>query len=260
MFTDVEGFTSISESMPTEALLQHISEYLDHLTTIILGQSGTVDKYIGDAIVSFWNAPLPDADHELHACRAALLCAAELKVLNAKWASEGKPPLNTRFGINTGEVSVGNMGSRERMNYTVLGDAANLASRLEGINKYYGTRIVVAEDTYEIVKDRFLMRPVDVVAVKGKVRGVRIYELVAGLPGDPDVPPSSDDVRCQELTARAFAAYIGRDFRSALSLYGELAKAFPSDAIGPMFVQRCEDYVKNPPGADWDGVVRMDTK
>jgi class 3 adenylate cyclase len=260
MFTDIEGFTSISESMPTEALLQHISEYLDHLTTIILGQSGTVDKYIGDAIMSFWGAPIPDPEHEAHACRAALLCVRELKALNAKWASEGKPELRTRFGISSGEVSVGNMGSRERMNYTVLGDAVNLASRLEGINKYYGTRIIVGADTAEVVKTLFLMRPVDVVAVKGKAKGVPIYELLAGLPGDPEVSPSAEQVRCQELTAQAFQAYIGRDFQAAATLYRRLAEAFPDDGVGPLFVRRCEEYLRDPPSPDWTGITRMTTK
>ncbi|MBN1609722.1 MAG: adenylate/guanylate cyclase domain-containing protein [Polyangiaceae bacterium] len=260
MFTDIEGFTSIAESMQTEALLQHISEYLDSLTTIILGQSGTVDKYIGDAIMSFWGAPIADPDHEAHACRAALLCVRELNTRNAKWASEGKPELRTRFGISSGEVSVGNMGSRERMNYTVLGDAVNLASRLEGINKYYGTRIIVGEDTYEVVKTRFLMRPVDVVAVKGKAKGVRIYELLAGLSGDPDVPASGEQLRCKELTEQAFQAYIGRDFQRAASLYQRLAGSFPDDGVGPLFVQRCEAYMRDPPGPDWTGITRMTRK
>ncbi len=260
MFTDIEGFTTISESMQTEALLQHISEYLDNLTTIILGQGGTVDKYIGDAIMSFWGAPISDAEHEAHACRAALLCVRELKELNAKWASQGKPELHTRFGISSGEVSVGNMGSRERMNYTVLGDAVNLASRLEGINKYYGTRIIVGGDTCEVVKAQFSMRPVDVVAVKGKARGVPIYELLAGLPEDPDVPPSAEQLRSKELTEQAFAAYLSRDFQTAASLYQRLADTFPDDELGPLFVKRCEAYLKDPPGPDWGGITRMTAK
>jgi adenylate cyclase len=260
MFTDIEGFTTISESMPTEALLQHISEYLDNLTTIILDQSGTVDKYIGDAIMSFWGAPVADPDHEIHSCRAALLCARRLQTLNAKWLSEGKPELRTRFGISSGDVSVGNMGSSERMSYTVLGDAVNLASRLEGINKYYGTRIIVGEETYEAVKLHFLMRPVDVVAVKGKARGVHIYELLAGLPDDHEVPPSAYDLQCQKLTEKAFQAYVSGDFGAALSLYEQLAKAFPDDQLAPMFMQRCNAYLTDPPGADWTGVTRMTTK
>jgi len=260
MFTDIEGFTTISESLPTEVLLQHISEYLDALTTIILGQSGTVDKYIGDAIMSFWGAPIADPNHEEHACRAALLCVRELRKLNAQWAKQGKPELHTRFGISSGEVSVGNMGSRERMNYTVLGDAVNLASRLEGVNKYYGTRIIVGADTHEVVQQRFLMRPIDVVAVKGKTNGVPIYELLAGALEDPELAPSAAQIRCQELTQQAFDAYLNREFQTARSLYRQLAEAFPDDALGHMFVARCENYLKTPPTAGWSGVTHMTAK
>lgn len=260
MFSDIEGFTTISESMPTEALLPHISEYLDSLTTIILRQGGTVDKYIGDCIMSFWGAPVEDPDHEVNACRTALLCVRELEALNARWIAEGKPALHTRFGISSGEVSVGNMGSRERMNYTVLGDSVNLASRLEGINKYYGTRIIVGAPTYEVAKTRFLMRPVDVVAVKGKAQGVAIYELLAGLPDDVDVPPSAEQVRCKELTEQAFRTYLSQDFQTALSLYQRLTEEFPGDEVGRMFVERCKEYLQEPPGADWTGITRMKSK
>jgi class 3 adenylate cyclase len=260
MFSDIEGFTTISESMPTEALLPHISEYLDNLTTIILDHGGTVDKYIGDAIMCFWGAPSPVPEQEEKACRTALLCTARLRALNAGWEKDGKPPLRTRFGINSGEVSVGNMGSSERMNYTVLGDAANVASRLEAINKYYGTGIIVGEQTHDVVKGRFVSRPIDVVAVKGKARGVRIYELLAGLPDDAELPPSADDLRRQELTERAFTAYLAREFAEAASLYRELADEFPDDALGEMFVARCDAYLKSPPDADWGGVMHMTEK
>ncbi|MBN2342035.1 MAG: hypothetical protein JXX29_08040 [Deltaproteobacteria bacterium] len=260
MFTDIQGFTTISESMETEALLQHISEYLDRLTTIILNQNGTVDKYIGDAIMSFWGAPIADEKHEMHACRAALLCARELNVLNAKWDEEGKPALVTRFGISTGEVSVGNMGSSERMNYTVLGDAVNLAARLEGINKYYGTRIIVGAATREVVKDQFLMRPVDIVAVKGKVQGVAIYELFAATPDDAELPPSEEQLQCSELTEQAFAAYLAQDFKTAFSAYRRLGELFPNDVVASMFCKRCEEYLKTPPGPDWTGVTHMTQK
>jgi adenylate cyclase len=260
MFTDIEGFTTISESMRTEALLQHISEYLDHLTTIILGENGTVDKYIGDAIMSFWGAPVSDSNHELHGCRAALLCVRRLEVLNDKWSKEGKPELRTRFGLSSGDVSVGNMGSKERMNYTVLGDAVNLASRLESINKYYGTRVIIGEDTFEAVQTHFLTRPVDVVAVKGKTKGVRIYELMAGLPGDPNIAPSEKDIVRQKLTEEAFQAYLSRDFSTAQTLYEKLAEAAPEDQLATMFVKRCHEYQIEPPGAEWSGVTRMDKK
>ena len=260
MFTDIAGFTTISESMSTEQLLLHISEYLDNLTTIILSQQGTVDKYIGDAIMSFWGAPIEDNEQEYHSCKAALLCLAKLKKLNAKWVIEGKPELNTRFGINSGEVSVGNMGSSDRMNYTVLGDSVNLASRLEAINKYYGTVIIVGENTYEVVKTQFCFRPVDVVAVKGKNRGVKIYQLLAASSAEPEIAPQQDDLKSQELTGKAFDAYINRNFQLALELYTELIKAFPNDPIGEMYIERCKDFLKTPPPAYWDGVTHMKTK
>jgi adenylate cyclase len=260
MFTDIAGFTTISESMSTEQLLLHISEYLDKLTTIILSQQGTVDKYIGDSIMSFWGAPIEDNEQEYHSCKAALLCLVKLKELNAKWVTEGKPELNTRFGINSGEVSVGNMGSSDRMNYTVLGDSVNLASRLEAINKYYGTVIIVGENTYEVVKTQFCFRPIDVVAVKGKTRGVKIYQLLAASSAEPEIAPRQDDLKSQELTVKGFDAYINRNFQLALELYTELIKEFPNDPIGEMYIERCKDYLKTPPPADWDGVTHMKTK
>ena len=235
MFTDIEGFTSISERMPTEALLQHVSEYLDNLTTIILGHEGTVDKYIGDAIMCFWGAPSPVPDQEQQACRTALLCIKRLETLNASWRMEGKPPLRTRFGINTGEVSVGNMGSRDRMNYTVLGDAANLASRLESINKHYGTRVIVGEETHDAVAGRFVSRPIDVVAVKGKTRGVRIYELLSGLPEDPE----------NRAVARGLAAP-GAHRASVLRVHRSRLRD------GRVAVRRARQGV--PEGADWRDV------
>ncbi len=260
MFSDIAGFTTISESMTTENLLLHISEYLDSLTTIILSQQGTVDKYIGDCIMCFWGAPNEVKEQEYQSCKTALLCLAKLKEMNAKWEAEGKPALNTRFGISSGEVSVGNMGSSDRMNYTVLGDSVNLASRLEGINKYYGTVIIVGESTYEAVKDQFCFRPIDVVAVKGKNRGVKIYQLLAASSAEPDIAPVQDDLKSSELTYKAFDAYISRNFKLALELYTELAKAFPDDPIGEMYIERCKEYLVTPPPADWDGVTHMKSK
>lgn len=260
MFTDIAGFTTISESMTTEELLIHISEYLDNLTKIILAQQGTVDKYIGDAIMSFWGAPNSDDEQEYHSCKAALLCTAKLKELNVKWIKDGKPELYTRFGISSGDVSVGNMGSSDRMNYTVLGDSVNLASRLEAINKYYGTTVIVGESTYEKVKDRFCFRPIDVVAVKGKSRGVKIYELLAGLPEDGEIAPSKEDLKSRDLTEKAFTAYMKQDFEKALELYTQLDKASKEDPLAEMFIERCKAYIKKAPPKDWDGVYVMKTK
>ena len=208
----------------------------------------------------FWGAPNEVKEQEYQSCKTALLCLLKLKEMNAKWEAEGKPALNTRFGISSGEVSVGNMGSSDRMNYTVLGDSVNLASRLEGINKYYGTVIIVGESTYEEVKDKFCFRPIDVVAVKGKNRGVKIYQLLAASDAEPEIAPVPDDLKSAELTGKAFDAYINRNFKLALELYSELAKAFPKDPIGEMYVERCKEYLKTPPPAEWDGVTHMESK
>ncbi len=178
LFTDITGFTSIAELMPSEQLMQHLSEYFDELTKIITRHRGTVDKYIGDAIMAFWGAPIQDEDHALHACDASLACQEKIAELNRRWIKEGRSALVTRIGISTGPTVVGNVGSTERMNYTVMGDNVNVASRLEGANKLYGTQIIVSAKTYEAASAKFLFRPLGVIAVKGKSEGQTTYELV----------------------------------------------------------------------------------
>jgi adenylate cyclase len=177
-FSDISGFTSIAERMTPEQLMLHLSEYFDELTKIVTCHRGTVDKYIGDAIMAFWGAPVPDDDHAVHACEAGLACQEKIAELNRKWIMEDKSALVTRIGISTGPTVVGNVGSHERMNYTVMGDNVNMASRLEGANKTYGTQIIVSGKTYEAASSKFLFRPLGVVALRGKVKGMAIYELV----------------------------------------------------------------------------------
>jgi adenylate cyclase len=167
-FSDIANFTTISESMAPQDLMVHLSEYFEYLTSIIIQEKGTVDKYIGDAIMAFWGAPTEDPDQTYHACRTALLCQHKLAELNKKWKLQGLPVLETRIGINVGEVIVGNVGCSERMNYTIIGDSVNLASRLEGVNKYYGTNIIISDAAYELIKNKFLCRTLDIVAVKVK--------------------------------------------------------------------------------------------
>jgi adenylate cyclase len=173
-FSDLAGFTTLAESKAPDELVHFLGEYLDDMSTIIAGERGTVDKYLGDGIMAFWGAPQPLTDHAARACAAALRCQKRL----AEYAARGTP-LHTRIGIATGDVLVGNIGSTERMNYTVMGDTANLASRLEGLNKQFGTSLMISEGTFEAAKDKIVARPLDVVAVKGKSQGVRVYELLA---------------------------------------------------------------------------------
>ena len=178
LFTDIEGFTSITERNKPEELVKDLAQYLGLMGGVVMQEKGVIDKYIGDAIMAFWGAPKDVEKHAFHACNTAIICKRKEKELMIKWKELGKDLFHSRIGINTGEVIVGNMGSDKRLSYTVLGDSVNLAARLESINKQYGTYILISEDTYQEVKDLFVTRFLDKVAVKGKTLGVSIYELI----------------------------------------------------------------------------------
>ena len=179
LFSDIRGFTGIAEKMPPENLVRFLNEYLSAMTKIILDYEGTVDKYMGDAIMAFYGAPLEQADHAVRACQTAVEMITRLQELWQEWEARGLPPMHIGIGINSGDMSVGNMGSEERFDYTILGDNVNLASRLEGINKQYGTNIVISQFTWALVRDHpFMVRELDSVRVKGKHEPVMIYELI----------------------------------------------------------------------------------
>jgi adenylate cyclase len=183
LFSDIRGFTSISEAMPPEKMVEHLNEYLQAMTNIVYQFDGTLDKYVGDEIMAFWGAPIPQEDHALRACRGALEMIASLDQLNREWEARGKTRLDIGIGVNTGEMIVGNMGSTSRMDYTLMGDMVNLGARLEGTNKVYGTKIIISEFTYEHVKDRIIARELDLIRVKGKAHPVKIYELIDVIDG-----------------------------------------------------------------------------
>jgi adenylate cyclase len=178
VFTDVQGFTTIAESADPDVLMRQTSRYFSALTEAFLAEGGTVDKFIGDAVMVFWNAPDPQPDHVARACRAALSAKAAGERLNAAFEAEGLKPFFTRFGIHVGEAVVGNVGSTERMNYTALGNTVNLAARLEGLNKQVGTAILASEDVVMRVRDQFAFRALDAVVAKGMTKETRIFELV----------------------------------------------------------------------------------
>ncbi|MCX7678938.1 MAG: adenylate/guanylate cyclase domain-containing protein [Spirochaetes bacterium] len=178
LFSDIRGFTTISEALSPEALVDHLNVYLQAMTDIVLKYDGTLDKYVGDEIMAFWGAPIPQEDHAFRACQCAIEMMEVLNKMNQMWKVEGKPPLDIGIGINTGEMVVGNMGSSSRMDYTLMGDNVNLGARLEGTNKQYKTHIIISEFTYEHVKERVIARELDLVRVKGKELPVKIYELL----------------------------------------------------------------------------------
>lgn len=260
LFTDIQGFTTVSESYPPEKLMSHISEYFAALSEIIIHQNGTIDKYIGDAIMAFWGAPLNDKHHALNACTAALYCQKRLDELNRKWELEKKPILITRIGIETGEALVGTIGSFDRLNYTALGDTVNLASRLEGTNKYYNTRIIIGEQTQQEIRDEGVVRPLDKVSVKGKETSVTIYELVAFKNGDPRLLPTKEQTNlCAHFTV-GYHLYLDRRWEEALIHFKEMLKIFGNDYPTQLYIERCQQYLKEPPSPNWDGIYHLKDK
>jgi adenylate cyclase len=261
LFTDIKNFTTISEQMSSERLTLHLSEYFDQMTKIIIEHGGTVDKYIGDAIMAFWGAPLEDPDHPLHACQTAMRCQALLQDLNKNWGLDGKPQFFTRMGIHTGEAVVGNMGSQDRMNYSAFGNSINMASRLEGLNKHYGTSVLITHDTYKLTRHALICRTLDIVEVVGKSEATRIYEVM-GMK-DEKVTSSYDQEMFQEiatLSESAFKLYLAKDFLNAKKGYEAIFNLNPDDPYVRIMIGRCEAFHANPPEASWRGVFVMHEK
>ena len=253
-FTDIAGFTTITEDMPPQALMLQLSDYLGELATIVMEQKGTVDKYVGDGLMAFWGAPLPMENHAYYACRAGLLCREKSAELNQKWRQMGKLTFLTRIGIHTGKTLVGNMGSENRMNYTVLGDSVNLASRLEPINDVYGTEIIVSNATYEKVSTQFHFRPLDVVTVKGKREYILLYELM----GEKGQTPDHIIALCQGFE-KGFNAYLTQNWPTALAIFEALHTQYPHDTATEIYLTRCIALHKDPPGPDWKPIVHLAT-
>jgi adenylate cyclase len=254
MFSDVRGFTTISEKLDPRELSNLLNRYLTPMTDLVFKNKGTLDKYMGDAIMAFWGAPIHFNDHAKHACRCALQMIDKLKELQAEFRAKGLPEIDIGIGLNSGDMSVGNMGSDTVRSYTVMGDAVNLGSRLEGINKEYGTRIIISEFTNEAVKDTFVTREVDWVRVKGKTQPVRIFELV----GENKV--SDEKKKLIEFFNQGFLLYHDCKFQEAIELFSKALALEPDDAVTQLYLERCQDYLKEPPPENWDGVFTMTTK
>jgi adenylate cyclase len=255
-FSDIKGFTSISEILSPEALVEQMAEYLEAMSEEIRKKPpGTVDKFIGDSIMAFWGAPTPNPDHAPSACRAALLCQERLGQLREKWKQEGKPLFFQRIGLYTGEVIVGNIGSETRMNYTVIGDAANIASRLEGLSKVYGTQIIIGQSTRELVKEEFIVRPLDLVSVVGSTKGIQIYELLGEKKNTGE-----REVRVAELCANGLDLYLQKRWNEAMEHYKIVLELSPGDQPAMIMLERCKAYLENLPPDDWTGVHAIESK
>lgn len=254
-FSDVADFTSISESMNLESLVEIMSEYLGEMTNIILSSEGTLDKYIGDAIMCFWNAPQAVENHHKVACRTALECLEKLSELHVIWEKNGLPPLKCRIGLHAGNVLVGNLGSKKRMDYTVIGDTVNLASRLEGLNKYYGTQIIISDALYNEVKDEFICRPLDIVSVKGRVSQTIIYELIGSRE-----KASHEQKQLAIMYTEALWLYKTRNFTKAINWLEDFLELYPTDVPANKLYERCKHYEKSPPDKTWNGIHMLSEK
>jgi len=254
MFSDIRGFTTLSEGLTPDELVLLLNEYLGEMTEAVFANQGTLDKYIGDAIMAFWGSPYPQEDHAARGCRCALQMIRGLEKLNRKWQSEGRAPLAIGIGLNTGPVNVGNMGSAKRLAWTVMGDNVNLASRLEGITKTYRISVVLGEGTYDQVASQFTCRELDRITVKGKSQAVKIYELMGTAAERPRFEP------LLKPFDEAMAAYLRQDWRGAAARFGELLGAYPEDGPTQVFLQRALEFMENAPDADWNGVYVMKTK
>lgn len=256
LFSDIAGFTTISEKMTPEDLVALLNRYLSAMTSIIkTTHRGNVNKYLGDGIMALFGAPLDDPKHASLACYAALDCQAELARLRRIWVEEGLPEIGARIGINSGPCIVGNMGSEERMEYTVTGDSVNLASRLEGASKYYDTLILIGQRTAELAQNDVEVREIDLLRVKGKKEPVVVFELL-GRNGQV----AEEKRRVVDRYLQGMAAYKQRDFETACTRFTEALALDPSDGPSRVYVERSTTYRHTPPPADWDGVYEMTSK
>ena len=258
LFSDLSGFTTISEEMDAQDLIALLNEYLNDMTQVVFDENGYLDKYIGDAIMAFWNAPKDVPDHADRAMRTAIFMQRRMSALNDRWAerTEDHEPLKVRIGVHTGEVVVGNVGGEDRFDYSAIGDAVNLAARLEPANKTYDTLNMVSEVTLEAGEGSYRVRELDNIAVKGKEEPIRVYELLE-LDGVELAPEKERALRHFD---EGMADYKRHEWEAALKHFEAAVHACPDDGPSLLYANRCAEHISDPPPADWDFVVRRTEK
>jgi adenylate cyclase len=254
LFADIRNFTTISEPLTAAQLKEMLNEFFTPMTEIIFKFHGTIDKYVGDMIMAFWSAPLKDKYHARHAISAALDMQLAVEKLKPVFKEKGWAEVNIGIGLNSGLMSVGDMGSKFRRNYTVLGDAVNLASRIEGLTKYYGAKLMVTENTQANQKN-FIFRKADRVRVKGKKMGVEIYEVLGRTKElTPEFKKELD------LYHSALEDYFNQRWENARAILTELHQAHPDVKLYSLYLHRIDEFEKTPPPSDWDGIYTHATK
>jgi adenylate cyclase len=254
-FADLVGFTSMSETMDTAALVEILNRYYDTMNTAIERFGGFVDKFVGDAIMAVWGAPSSQPKHAVSGCLSALMQKRLMEDLNRELTGAGLPFLQALMGLNTGQVIAGNIGAKHRINYTVMGDTVNLASRLVSVNKLFMTTIIASEATMALAKNEIAFRALDRIRVKGRKGSLTIYEVLSPI-GDLN----NDMAQCVNYYERALKHYFDRDFKGALARFEAALKSNPNDNPSLIFAQRCMDFITRSPGDDWDGVTVLEVK
>ncbi len=249
-FSDVQGFSTISESLTPDELVHLLNNYLTEMCTIIAEHNGTIDKFEGDAIIAFWGAPLDQPDHATLACLACIDMQKRLVELRKTWVQEGRPQLLVRMGVNSGPMVVGNMGSQSRMDYTMMGDAVNLAARLEGANKFYKNFTMISEFTYKQASDVLDCRELDTIRVVGKNEPITVYEVL-----DRKNKVTGKMAEMVETFNKGLDLYKQMNFKDAITIFESALSLVPMDGPSKTYVARCQEFLENPPGGDdWDRV------
>ncbi|HTO67674.1 MAG TPA: adenylate/guanylate cyclase domain-containing protein [Bradyrhizobium sp.] len=260
LFTDVKDFTRLAEGMPAENLMVNLSEYFDELASLIINENGTVDKFIGDAIFAFWNAPLPVPRHEHAACVAALKCRAASRGLNERWMKKGLPPWHTRLGIHVGEAVLGNVGASDRIDYTAIGDTVNIAARLEALNKYYGTGILASGQIVDVCSTEFLFRRIDRSQPKGAGKPLDVYELLGIMSGPEEYEVAPEMTKLVKDWKDVYEVYASQDWLRTLGALEAFASEHPEDVVAGIYLNRVVGFLLEPPPDDWDGIIHFSRK
>ena len=254
-FSDIQGFSTISEGLTPEELVQLLNEYLTAMCDLISSYHGTIDKFEGDAIIAFWGAPLELPNHATVACHAAIDMQKKNEEMRKTLREQNRPMLYTRMGMSSGPVVVGNMGSADRMDYTMMGDVVNLAARLEGVNKFYQTFTMISQSTYELAKDDIDTRQLDVIRVVGKKEPIQVYEVL-----ERKNQTSSEKSGVVEKYLKALKLYQERNFADASKEFEKVLAIDPDDGPSKTYVKRCGVFLETPPEKDWDGVYTFTEK